>query len=590
MYLLKLYSEPIGLFDSVEFKNGVNFIYGKKEKLTPKNSINSIGKSTFLDLLDFCLLSSYQKAHNARLFAANSILSGYDIVLEFEVDDIRYIIKRNVDESRKVKFGSLNNLQEYDIDNLKRILGELIFYRKDYVGKFFPEWYRSLMSFYLKIQKFKREQFNDPIKYVKDMSEVEINVYQLYLLGLDDALAYENFKTKTDFKKLLPAIKQIESLLKEKYDLQNLNETNQNINKLRYEIKKLEAAISSFRLSTEYEDIEKEANVLTQTIKENWYQNFVDKKRIEAYKESYSAIESISITRIKNIYEELSVEFALQVKKTLEEAVSFRKKLSHNRKAFLEGEIKLLTELIEKRDEDINLLETKRAQLFSFLSAKEAIKDLTEAFGIISEKKSQLSDLESNTKILNELILEKNQIEAKQKTIDNQIFEYVTKLGIKIENLYEIFTDVYNSIYVNLQNMSGFSIDYNKRKDKLIDISITMPDMYGKGKNAGRTLVYDLFVLLNSFKFSRNFPRFLVHDGIFDGVDKAHFIATYEFIEKIANNGTKIQYITTINEEGTLSEKFGNSDKVTPDRIEEEAILTLSSQNKLFNKDFNYII
>lgn len=583
MYLLRLYSEPIGLFDSVEFKNGVNFIYGKKEKLTPKNSINSIGKSTFLDLLDFCLLSSYQKAHNARLFAANSILSGYDIVLEFEVDEIRYIIKRNVDENRRIKFGHPNNLQEYDIDSLKRILGELVFYRKDYIGKFFPTWYRSLISFYLKVQKFKREQFNDPIKYVKDMSEVEINVYQLYLLGLDNTLAYENFKTKTDLKKILPAIKQIESLLKEKYDLQSLNETNQNINKLRYEIKKLESAIASFRLSTEYEDVEKEANILTQTIKDNWYQNFVDKKRIEAYKESYSATENISITRIKNIYEELSVEFALQVKKTLEEAVLFRKKLSHNRKSFLEEEIKLLTELIEKRDEEINLLEIKRAQLFSFLSAKEAIKDLTEAFGIISEKKSQLSDLESNTKILNELILEKNQIEAKQKTIDNQIFEYVTNLGVKIENLYEIFTDVYNSIYVNLQNMSGFSIDYNKRKDKLIDIAITMPDMYGKGKNAGRTLVYDLFLLLNSFKFSHNFPRFLVHDGIFDGVDKAHFIATYEFIEKIANSGTKIQYITTINEEGTLSEKFGNSDKVTPDRIEEEAILVLTSKTKLFN-------
>ena len=561
----------------------------KKEKLTPKNSINSIGKSTFLDLLDFCLLSSYQKAHNARLFAANSILSGYDIVLEFEVDEIRYIIKRNVDENRRIKFGHPNNLQEYDIDSLKRILGELVFYRKDYIGKFFPTWYRSLISFYLKVQKFKREQFNDPIKYVKDMSEVEINVYQLYLLGLDNTLAYENFKTKTDLKKILPAIKQIESLLKEKYDLQSLNETNQNINKLRYEIKKLESAIASFRLSTEYEDVEKEANILTQTIKDNWYQNFVDKKRIEAYKESYSATENISITRIKNIYEELSVEFALQVKKTLEEAVLFRKKLSHNRKSFLEEEIKLLTELIEKRDEEINLLEIKRAQLFSFLSAKEAIKDLTEAFGIISEKKSQLSDLESNTKILNELILEKNQIEAKQKTIDNQIFEYVTNLGVKIENLYEIFTDVYNSIYVNLQNMSGFSIDYNKRKDKLIDIAITMPDMYGKGKNAGRTLVYDLFLLLNSFKFSHNFPRFLVHDGIFDGVDKAHFIATYEFIEKIANSGTKIQYITTINEEGTLSEKFGNSDKVTPDRIEEEAILVLTSKTKLFNKDFDYL-
>ncbi|MEI3481129.1 MAG: hypothetical protein V8Q69_02680 [Bacteroides caccae] len=116
------------------------------------------------------------------------------------------------------------------------------------------------------------------------MSEVEINVYQLYLLGLDNTLAYENFKTKTDLKKILPAIDQIESLLKEKYDLQSLNETNQNINKLRYEIKKLESAIASFRLSTEYEDVEKEANILTQTIKDNWYQNFVDEKRIEAYK------------------------------------------------------------------------------------------------------------------------------------------------------------------------------------------------------------------------------------------------------------------------------------------------------------------
>ncbi|MFK1755104.1 hypothetical protein ACIXPF_08255 [Bacteroides fragilis] len=99
--------------------------------------------------------------------------------------------------------------------------------------------------------------------------------------------------------------------------MQSLNETNQNINKLRYEIKKLESAIASFRLSTEYEDVEKEANILTQTIKDNWYQNFVDKKRIEAYKESYSATENISITRIKNIYEELSVEFALQVKKNI---------------------------------------------------------------------------------------------------------------------------------------------------------------------------------------------------------------------------------------------------------------------------------
>lgn len=589
MYLLKLYSEPFGLFDEVKFTNGVNFIYGKKDSNDPKESINSIGKSTFLDLLDFCLLASYQKTHNPRLFSAKEILSGYDIVLEFRIGKIQYIIKRNVDDNKRIKFGTLGNIQEYDIDLLKKHLGILIFQRENYIGNFSPKWYRNLINFYLKIQKFKKDQFNDPIKYMKDINEVETNVYQLYLLGLDDKLACRNFEVRSHLNKLKPAIKQVEKLLKEKYDLQSLTETNKNINKLKYEIKKLEIAIDSFKLKDSYEDVEKEANRLTQTIKDKWFQNFSDKKKIESYDESYNLPENISITRINNIYEELSIEFATIVKKTLKEAVAFRKKLSQSRKHFLEKEISELNQKIEDRDGEIFELEKERAKLFNFLSTQEAIKDLTDAFSIVGDKKSQLSELESNTKILNDLQSEKNQIETELKKIENDTFEYVKNLSSEIETLYELFTDVYNEIYINLKNESGFSIDYSQRKDKLIDISISMPDMYGKGKNVGRTLVYDLFVLKNSYRFTNNFPHFLIHDGVFDGVDKAHFIAVYEYIQKLAESGNEIQYITTINEEGTLSEKFGNSDKVTPDKIEDEAILILSSNKKLFNTDFRNV-
>ncbi|PXV59400.1 uncharacterized protein YydD (DUF2326 family) [Dysgonomonas alginatilytica] len=589
MFLLKLYSEPHGLFDEVEFVNGINFVYGKKDSNNPKESINSIGKSTFLDLLDFCLLASYQKSHNPRLFAAKDILSGYDIVLEFRIDDIRYIIKRCVDDIKRVKFGTVGNIEVYDIDVLKKHLGQLIFNQDDYSGKFFPKWYRSLINFYLKIQKFKKDQFNDPIKYMKDVNEVETNIYQLYLLGLNNTLSYKNFDVRSHLNKLKPAIKQIEKLLEEKYDLPSLAETNKNINKLKYEIKKLENAIDSFKLKDEYEDVENEANKLTQTIKDKWFQNFADKKKVDAYEESYTIPESISVTKINNIYTELSQEFASTVKQVLKEAIDFRKKLSQNRKRFLEKEIAELKENIKEREKEIFEIEKKRAKLFRFLSAQEAIKDLTDAFSIVTDKKSQLSELESNTKILNDLQTEKNQVEAELKTIENDTFEYVKSLNKEIENLYELFTDVYNEIYINLKNESGFSIDYNKRKDKLVDISISMPDMYGKGKNIGRTLVYDIFVLLNSYRFTNNFPHFLVHDGIFDGVDKAHFIAVYEYIQKLVNSGKEIQYITTINEEGTLSDKFGNSDKVTPERIEQEAILVLSPKNKLFSTDFKNI-
>jgi len=119
-----------------------------------------------------------------------------------------------------------------------------------------------------------------------------------------------------------------------------------------------------------------------------------------------------------------------------------------------------------------------------------------------------------------------------------------------------------------------------------MEIDISLPDMFGKGKNQGRTLVYDISILLYNIINTNNFPRFLIHDGIFDGVDKAHFISVCNFIEGIAKTGKKIQYIITINEEGTLSEKFGDGEQITPDFIENNAILILSPSDKLFQVDF----
>ncbi|MFL0116395.1 hypothetical protein V2675_11545 [Tenacibaculum maritimum] len=146
MYLNRIYSEPLGLFKAVEFKNGLNFIHGIKDDDTPKESLNSIGKSTFLDLIDFTLLSSFTKTHNQRLYKAREIMSGYNIVLEFEVNKTTYIVKRNVDDPNNIEFGALDdNTSIYPIKELKRIFGNLIFKRNQYKGVFLPsKWFRKL--------------------------------------------------------------------------------------------------------------------------------------------------------------------------------------------------------------------------------------------------------------------------------------------------------------------------------------------------------------------------------------------------------------------------------------------------------------
>lgn len=588
MYLKKLYSEPLGLFKAVEFNNGLNFIYGIKDENNAKDSLNSIGKSTFLDLIDFALLSSYNRLHNQRLFKAKQFMVGFDIVLEFEVDNTEYIIKRNVEDSNLIEFGKLgDDLAFYPIKDLKEILANLILKRIGYEGAFLPKkWYRNLMNFYMKIQKFKKAKFLDPIKYIAELTEPELNVYHFYLLGLNNYIPYKIFENRVRQKGISSTIKEVSRYVNEKYDISDLKQAQIETNRLKLEIKKLSDAIEKFELGAQYEDAEKEANNLTEKIKNNFYQNFIDHDKLKSYKNSFSLPSKVNMRRINMMYNEISEELAVVINKTLKEAIDFRKKLNQSRKEFLQVEIDKINQNVKARNEIINRLEKERARIFYFLSAQEAITDLTEAFYNLSEKKSKLGDLESNTKILFDLQKELNEITAELNKLSDEsivLLDQSSEMRIKFA---ENFNSIYDEIYINKDDSSQFSIIGGSRKKSIMEINIILPDMFGKGKNQGRTLVYDLSVLMFNLINTPNFPRFLIHDGIFDGVDKAHFVSVCRFVEGIAGTGKKIQYITTINEEGTLSDKFGDGEQITPDFIEKNAILILSPSDKLLQVDF----
>jgi uncharacterized protein YydD (DUF2326 family) len=588
MILEKIYSEPEGLFKTTEFRKGLNFIYGKKEINEPKSSLNSIGKTTFLDLIDFCLLASFQKNHSPRLFSAINLMTGYNIVLEFSVKNINFVIKRNVENPNVVEFGIIGKeLNLFKIDEIKQVLSSIIFKRDNYVGKFDKKWYRSLISFYVKIQKFKQAKFLDPIKYIPELTEVELNIYHFFLLGLDNTIPFKLSRLRADEKGLEASLKEIKKYAEEKYDLRNLKDTQNEINRLKVDINKLEIAIQNFELGEQYEDAEIEANTLTESIKNNLYQNFLDKEKIRSYQESYSVHEKINLRRISSMYNQISEELAHTIKKTLKQAVDFRIELSSSRKEFISNEVEKLKVFVKDREKNIKNFEEKRAKLFYFLSAKEAISDLTEAFYNISDKKNRLSELEANSKMLFDLTKELNEIESEINILKNESIDYINSIGDEIVHFYQNFNNVFDSIYNDNKETSEFSITQNLKKKSLIEIDISLPDMYGKGKNQGRTLIYDLAVLISNIKNTQNFPRFLIHDGIFDGVDKAHFISVCELIDGIVLAGLDIQYITTINEEGTLSsDKFGDEVLVAPQYLEENSILMLSPNNKLFNANF----
>ena len=149
MFLKKLYCEPVGLFKPVEFKNGINFIFGKKDNANDaKKSLNGIGKSSLLDLLDFCMLCDFT-VRNPRLHLEKTRLLNYDIALDFEINNKNYTIKRNVKKPNEIKIID-HKETVFELDDCKQFLCDLIFKDDNYDGKYSNRWFRRLIPFFIK--------------------------------------------------------------------------------------------------------------------------------------------------------------------------------------------------------------------------------------------------------------------------------------------------------------------------------------------------------------------------------------------------------------------------------------------------------
>ncbi len=582
MFLKKLYSEPPTLFQPVKFKNGINFIFGKKHTARDtKESLN--GKSTLLDLIDFCLLSDFSK-RNTRLYKEFKRLTNHKIVLEFEIEGIHYFIKRTVDKPKEIEFGLFEQTPKViKIDDLKEKLFDLIFNNPNYKGKLDSSWYRKIMLFFLKIHKRQRGQFLDPIKYLSSEmgKEIELNQYHFFFLGIDNTLLCKNYDAQQGVNERNTAFKEIKKLVENNYQI-DIKNVDSEINKLEHTINKTKKIIESFQLAEQYDDVEAQANWLTRQIKELSAQNFWDKKKIEAYQESFELkdiLDTRKINQIKQLYSETNLLLGKNIAKSLTEAVQFRKQLASSREEFLLDEINSLQTEIDKRKEKIKKWDEERAKLFLFLDSKEALKDLTAAFYHLAETQTKLSELKSKVKTYDDLRKQKADWAVMDKEINREILEYVDLIKPQISNFYDVFSSVYNAIYSQSQDSSSFSISPNPRSNAKLSINITFETEESKGQNRGRTLVYDIAVLLHTIKNNINCPRFLIHDGLFDGMDKAHFIELYNFLENTLSQGTKFQYIITLNEEGTLNQNFGDFEKINTDQIEKEAITVLTPVN-----------
>lgn len=589
MFLKKLYSEPTGLFRSgkpedqyiVFFKEGFNFIFAKKDQSNSKEPLNGTGKSTLADLIDFCLLADFS-AKNKRLYKEKERLHGYKIVLEFEVSNINYIIKRTIDDSKNVEFGLLHQEKQIPIREAKAQLFHTIF--KPFTNEVLEEkWYRSLMSFFLKIHKKKKGEFVDPINFLTQNNKMsEVNQYHFFLLGFNNKLICQNFQLQKDATDRNKAITQVKKIIEKDYKI-NIKEVEGQLSKLRNEIKKIKAGVEAFKLAEQFHNVETKLNQLTREIKLLSEESFWINKKIKSYRESCEVKDALSESKIKAVtylYNEVNFYLGKIVNKSLQEAVEFRKNIASSREEFLKSEIINLEKTLKENEEKKNFLDEERGKLFTLLKSKNAFTDLTQAFYYLGEKEKEQLNLEGKIKIYRDLESQKQEYKIKDAQLGLEIKNFIEENQEQFDNFEKLFLEVYNHIYPESPS-SGFSITPNFKADK-ININISFDKEESKGWNKGRSLIYDISVMLNAIRKNIHIPRFLLHDGIFDGMDKSQFVELYHYIKNLQEEGYKFQYIVTMMEEGMLKGNFGDTGDLTIDNITQEAIAVFTPNKKLW--------
>ncbi len=587
MILDELYTTPRPLFKHIKFHKGLNIIYAHSNEKNDDSSatLHAVGKSLLLDFILFALLMDIKNLRRIVNAHNKGILKGSSINLIFSVNNKKYKISRSFDEPQKIYFGELRHQNSpFSIKKLQNHLFQLLFLRENFNGVIHENWYNKLIAFFIKVKK-REELFTDPINYVHKLTLSLATPFHLALLNIDNTLALKNHEITSQISNLISAKTTSEKLVKKNSETKSITELLNKKTILQKKVAEISSLISSYSLSGNYKELELRANYLTASIKKFWFKNSLNYKRIEEIKKLRVTAAKDTFdwsANVSEIYQEVNILLANSAKKSIADAVEFRKKLYTSRKGFIKSDIEKFETSIKVADEKIAKFEKERQEIFNQLSKLKAFDDLKSAYNQQSKLQNQIFEIDKSLNQLDEINAEIEELTTNDTNLEKDVNEYLSSISNEVNNFRNLITSVFDKLFLDSHSAAIFNISETNSKQKIKISVLEGSVMDSTGKNQLRTLIYDLAVSLNIIDQNLNAPRFIIHDGIFENLDKSHFFAFIKFIKELSDNGTQFQYILTLNEHNYYNE----IEDFEKNEILANSIIELTPNSKLLGQDF----
>lgn len=439
------------LIREISFHKGINLIVDETKSKDKTESGNSVGKTTVLRLIDFCLdgdgVNIYKdpefKNTNKKIeefLKENNIL--ITLVLIEDLDDEKskkIIIQRNF-LSRKSKIQKVNG-ETLANDVFSSRLKELIF-----DSTFDKPSLKQLKS------KNIRDEKNKLIHTIKVLNafttDVEYELLFLFWLGID---------TDSSKDKLVRDINLEEKLQTRLRKESNLSQINQSLIIINKQIEVLNKKKELFNLNEKYEEELQSLN----NIKSNINKVSTHLSRLELRKELIleskvdfeKDVTNINIDQIKRMYEKAK-SYIPNIQRTFEETVSFHNEMIQQKVAYITEELPTLEHEINHLKRSLNSLIIQEKSISESLNKSGAIEDLQliindlnsyyEKKGNFEEQKRLWEKSNDNLKQLNDKLdkINKN-ILSKDELIQQRIVEfnsYFSDISSRLDGVHSLLS------------------------------------------------------------------------------------------------------------------------------------------------------
>lgn len=558
-------------FHKITFKSGLNIILAERSTTsTEKDTRNGIGKSTLIEIIDFCLGSRATKGQGLLI----EPLVDWSFTLEITIKENRVKITRSINDQNIINIkGSTKGWPEqpelnektgelyFKADRWRAFLGLVLFNTPQRTSQSaYKPSYRSLISYFIRRGP---DAYTSPFRHFRQQKTWDIQLHTAYILGMnwEYASRWQGLKDKED------VVKAFEKAVKTgamEGAIGTIGELETQSIQLAQKIKDADTALDSFKVHPQYESIQDETTRLTAEIHQHTNSNISDKRKLSHYQKTITEEENSLASSLESLYEEFKITLPENITKTLAEARNFQKKILKNRRGFLESEINNIARSITSRNEEINSLIEQRSIYLETLKTHGALQELTRLQEHNLTLKGQLDRTQARLQELKDIKITKRQVKDDK-----------TDLIRTAETDHEERRDVWSKA-VQLFNENSQAL-YKTPGNLIIDVveagykfQVDIERSGSEGIEKMKIFCFDLAALELQNQLGRGI-NFLIHDTLmYDSVDARQRALAFERADLVTKQ-INAQYICTINSDmlplNDFSENFNFKDHI---------ILTLS--------------